>query len=60
MKKEGVACSKCWYWHTTDDTSGQCRANPPISIPDVGHAKVGQWLVTSAEDWCGNFKPEKR
>ena len=62
MKKQGVECSKCWYWHKTSDTSGECRANPPISIPkNVPGSKPerGKWLQTSGEDWCGNFKVDK-
>ena len=58
MKKK-AECGKCWYWHKVKEDSGECRANPPISIPNFGNGKVGQWLVTSSEEWCGNFKVDK-
>lgn len=62
MKKKGVECSKCWYWHKEGENPGECRVNPPMSIPNVAGSglKQGSWLQTSGEDWCGNFKPEKR
>jgi hypothetical protein len=60
MKKQGVEieCSKCWYWHKVKEGVGECRANPPISIPTLATGTVGQWLQTRHEDWCGNFKKD--
>jgi hypothetical protein len=66
MKKKGVECSKCWYWHKEGENMGECRANPPIPpiyIPNEARAvksKGGIWLQTNGEDWCGNFKPEQK
>jgi hypothetical protein len=62
MKKQGVECSKCWYWHQLNENLGECRANPPVSISTLvgSDSRRGSWLQTSREDWCGNFKPEKK
>jgi hypothetical protein len=61
MKKEGIECRLCWYWHKQSENAGEWRANPPVSIPNVVGPipNWGCWLQTRSEDWCGNFRPEK-
>jgi hypothetical protein len=62
MKKEGVECSKCWYWHKEiQKPFGECKVNPPIHIPASGDdPKKGLWLRTNGTDWCGKFKAENK
>jgi hypothetical protein len=59
MKKQGVECSKCWYWDKDKESEnmGECRANPPIRL--LIQEQMGLWPVTSGEEWCGNFKIDK-
>lgn len=49
MKKKGVECSKCWYWHKVSENMGECRANPPIHLPIEGlsYKKVGSFFMAA-------------
>ena len=62
MKKKGVECSKCSHWNELSGNLGECRVNPPMSVPKNipgTDPERGTWLKTTAEDWCSFFKPGK-
>lgn len=54
------ACFLCRFWHSPFDgvlddvvSDGECRRRPPYRRNDE---RVGFWVATHADDWCGEFK----
>jgi hypothetical protein len=53
-------CGDCRFWHVRLEPVGTCRRFPPTAMSAAGHPA---WVVTTHEDWCGEFAsppPEKK
>ena len=49
------SCKTCRWWdprNLENKGVGLCRFSPPVI---QGRLLIGQWPVTSTEDWCGDF-----
>ncbi|MGJ8671419.1 hypothetical protein [Rubritalea sp.] len=52
-------CAACAYWDSADNSNGNCRRSSPQSVVfEVSSEKTIKTVfpVTSASDWCGEFK----
>lgn len=52
-------CVKCTHWNPLSENKGECRRQPPQAITfrvDNETKMETRFPVTSASDWCGEFK----
>lgn len=50
------ACLRCRFWtgFVTKENHGHCRRYPPVIWRD--QYKEGDFPITKAGDWCGEFQ----
>ena len=50
------ACHYCRHWHKVPTGKGECRRNPPKATPrKTSDGDGAAWVITAADDWCGEF-----
>ena len=52
-------CVECAFWNKTDGDQGECRVRPPQAMVFQVDAQTKfetRFPVTSAQDWCGEFR----
>lgn len=52
-------CNACAFWNAKGDDSGECRVRPPQGMMFQVDAETKfetRFPVTSAQDWCGEFR----
>lgn len=58
--EEPRICETCRFWAATPGTTpGQCRRHAP-RVADVDLEALCCWPVTDADDWCGEWKHDRR
>lgn len=57
-----MMCVECDFYHTVDDSSGECREKPPrvflVPVRTIGGDGVGfstNFPVVKPDGWCGSY-----
>jgi hypothetical protein len=56
-------CELCRFWESDDQFDpgeGLCRRYPPALIAFGSTPATGRFPSTAAEDWCGEFQPQRQ
>lgn len=61
IDEDDVRCINCQYWLTLENYQGSCHRRAPLPMVAENIRSTteyrGQWPITGAEDWCGDFGP---
>lgn len=51
-----IACRDCKFYAPTDDSSGNCRHDPPIGFPSGPNQFSSFWPPVLPGFWCGKYE----